>query len=367
MKARISKLSIKGFKSIKNLDAFEPAALNILIGPNGAGKSNFISFFRYVSWMSIGNVQEHIARCGGGGHFLHDGVAREIEADIELKSSAGLNEYSFRMFHAAGDTLVFADERYRYSANRFGERNAHWVSMGVGHKEALISSPSVVAENTTAAAVSGLLKQLEGYQFHNTSLSSRMRSKWKATDNRWLKEDAGNIGPFLLRLRDNEPDAYQKSVSLLRLILPFFHDFVLEPEYGSVLLQWREKGSDVIFDASQASDGMLRTIALVALLGQPAEQLPGVIVLDEPELGLHPFAIDAVAGLIKSVSRHSQVFVATQSPALLDNFEPEDVVVVERQGRESVFTRQDSESLKAWLQEYSISELWEKNVLGGRP
>ena len=322
-----------------------------------------------MSWMLAGSIQEHIAQRGGARMFLHDGpdVTREFEATLELETSAGWNEYFLRMFYAAGDTLVFADERYRYSCRTREKRAQRWSSLGAGHKESMLSLPEVTRENKTADVVSSLLRQLEGYQFHNTSLTARMRSKWAVGDNRWLKEDAGNVGPFLLRLRENEPEAYQKAINLLRLILPFFHDFVLEPDYDRVLLQWREKGSDVIFDASQASDGMLRTIALVALLAQPADQLPGVIVLDEPELGLHPYAIDTIAGLIKSASRHSQVFVATQSATLIDNFEPEDIVVVERQGRESIFKRQDSKSLEGWLKDYSISELWEKNVLGGRP
>lgn len=368
MKARISKLTINGFKSIRKLDQFEPTTLNILIGPNGAGKSNFISFFRFLSWMLSDDLQEHIASQGGGQMLLHDGanVSREIEASIELDSSKRWEEYAFRLFYAAGDTLVFASEKFRVSRKNSHKRRS-WKELGVGQKESVLATTSINESGETMRILLEKLRKVCVYQFHNTSLSSRMRAKWPVEDNRWLKEDAANIGTFLLRIRKNEPACYQKMISLLRLILPFFHDFVLEPDYDRVLLQWREKGSDVIFDASQASDGMLRTIALVALLAQPADQLPGVIVLDEPELGLHPYAIDTIAGLIKSASRHSQVFVATQSATLIDNFEPEDIVVVERQGRESIFKRQDSKSLAGWLKDYSISELWEKNVLGGRP
>lgn len=368
MKARISTLSIKGFKSIKELDRFEPAPMNVLIGPNGAGKSNFISYFRFLNWMLSGDLQEHIASLGGGQMVLHDGanISREIEAAIELDTGQRWEEYAFRLFYAAGDTLVFACEKFRVSFKDNPQRRS-WKELGVGQKESMLASASDGEVGKTMQILLEKLRKVSVYQFHNTSLTSRMRSKWGIEDNRWLKEDAANIGSFLLRLKKNEQSSYAKIVNQLRLILPFFHDFVLEPEYDRVLLQWREKGSDVIFDASQASDGMLRTIALIALLAQPTGLLPDVIVLDEPELGLHPYAIEAIAGLIKSAARHSQVFVATQSATFIDHFEPEDIVVVERRGRESIFKRLDSESLAGWLENYSISELWEKNVLGGRP
>jgi len=156
-------------------------------------------------------------------------------------------------------------------------------------------------------------------------------------------------------------------VETVRFVLPFFADFELEPENGTVLLRWREMGSDQVFGASQASDGMLRVMALVALLGQPEERLPEILVLDEPELGLHPHAIGVVAGMLRSASEHVQVFVATQSQAFVDQFEPEDIVVVDREGRESRFHRLNASELGEWLQDYSVSELWEKNVLGGGP
>ena len=160
---------------------------------------------------------------------------------------------------------------------------------------------------------------------------------------------------------------YQRIVNTVRLILPFFSDFVLQPRHDHLLLNWRERNSDQVFSVSQASDGMLRVIALVTLLLQPERDLPDVLVLDEPELGLHPYAINIVGGLIRAVSTQVQVIVATQSTALVDCFDPEDIVVVEREGRTSTFRQIDVKSLEEWLEDYSLSELWEKNVLGGRP
>lgn len=160
---------------------------------------------------------------------------------------------------------------------------------------------------------------------------------------------------------------YQRIVETIRQILPFFADFELAPDYGKILLSWRERKSDRIFNASQAADGMLRVMALVTLLLQPERDMPDVLIIDEPELGLHPHAINVIGGLIRSLSIKTQVIVATQSMSFIDCFEPRDIVVVERDGRESLFHRLDEESLHDWLEDYSLSELWEKNVIGGRP
>jgi predicted ATPase len=219
----------------------------------------------------------------------------------------------------------------------------------------------------TARVIRHLLRQCVVYQFHNTSETARIRQRWDEKDNRFLKEDAANIAPFLFRLRESVPLAYRRIVETVRQVMPFFADFVLEPTNGRILLQWQEQQTDVVFGAHQASDGTLRTIALIALLLQPTEDIPAVLILDEPELGLHPFAINIVAGLVKSVSAHRQVLLATQSMTFIDHFEAEDIIAVNRKGRESEFVRPDPERLREWLDEYSLADLWEKNILGGRP
>ena len=147
----------------------------------------------------------------------------------------------------------------------------------------------------------------------------------------------------------------------------FLSDFELEPRHQRLLLQWRERNTDEVFSVSQASDGMLRVVALVTLLLLPERKLPDVLILDEPELGLHPYAINVVGGLIRALSDKIQVIVATQSMPFIDCFEPSDLVVVDREERRTTFRRLNDEELEDWLEDYSLSELWEKNVLGGRP
>ncbi|MGE0684732.1 MAG: AAA family ATPase [Candidatus Binatia bacterium] len=366
---KLTKLELHGFKSIRHLADFKLGPLNILIGVNGAGKSNLISFFKLINWMtpSPGNLQFYIGKSGGANVLLHDGVATtpQLEAILTFETDAGVNEYSMRLFHAAPDTLIFADEKYRFSRHTSGGK-ADWKLLGAGHREARLVE---VAEegDQTAKTILWLMKGCVVYQFHNTSDTARIRQRWDVEDNRFLKEDAANLAPFLLRLRDTQPKAYSRIVETLRQIAPFFADFVLEPLGDTVILQWRERNSDIIFGPHQASDGTLRVMALVSLLLQPEEDLPTVVILDEPELGLHPYAIHVVAGLLKSIATRTQVILATQSMTFVDCFEPEHIIVVSRPGRESTFKRLDSERLKEWLEEYSLAELWEKNVLGGRP
>ena len=368
MKSRLHAITLRGFKTIQELNSFEPSSLTVLIGPNCAGKSNFISFFRMMSWMLAGpdNLQVYVGQNGGASSLLHDGPAttREIEAKLTILTDVGENQYNFRLFYGAGDTLIFAEERYRFSDFTF-PTPADWLGTGAGHRAPQLLDRA--AADTTARVIRDILQKIIVHQFHNTSATARIRGKWPMHDNRWLKEDAANIAPVLLRLTEGDARCYQRIVDTIRLILPFFADFELEADNGYLLLAWRERNSDKVFDASQASDGMLRVIALITLLLQPEGDLPDVLILDEPELGLHPYAISIVGGLIHAVSTKMQVIVATQSTAFVDCFEPTDIVVVEREGRKSVFRQLDTSNLQEWLKDYSLSELWEKNVLGGRP
>ncbi len=367
MRPRLTKITLKGFKTIRNLTDFDPGNLTVLIGPNGSGKSNFISFFRLLSWALVppGQLQIYIAEQGGASALLHQGasITQQIETLLSLRTDAGLNEYGFRLFHAAGDTLIFAEEWFRF--RRTGQDRPA-PGLGAGHRE-----PQLIVKagqrNRTAIVILNMLRRIIVHQFHNTAPTARIRSKWDLSDNRWLKEDGANLAPFLYRLMNERPEYYTRIVDTIRLVVPFFATFELYPEFDRVLLRWREIGSDHIFNASQASDGMLRAMALIALLQQPEADLPDVLILDEPELGLHPYAIEMLASLIESASQHVQVVVATQSVTLIDRFEPNDIVVLNRSGSETSFKRLSNIELEEWLKSYTLSELWEKNVVGGRP
>jgi predicted ATPase len=197
-----------------------------------------------------------------------------------------------------------------------------------------------------------------------------MRKTAKLDDNNFLRPDGSNLAAFLYYLREKQPDSYGLIRRTIQRVAPFFEDFQLKPlrlRPDDIKLEWWHKSSDQYFDASSFSDGTLRFIALATLFLQPKEHRPSVILVDEPELGLHPYAIEMLASLIKQASVHTQVIVSTQSSLLLDHFVPEDVLVAERAHGGTVLTRLDSAKLAEWLEDYSLGQLWEKNEFGGRP
>ena len=366
----LQRLSLSGFKTVRQLDGLELGMMNLLIGPNGAGKSNLISFFRMLSRMMMppGGLQLFVAKAGGASTLLHNGpgITQGLAAHLRFRAGESSHVFSFILSHTAQDALVFEAEQLTLRTERPSDPLILPIQMG--HREArLVDTRDGGHFDPAIGEVRQFLIDCLVFQFHNTSETARIRQRWSVTDNGSLKEDGANLAAFLLRVREHHPAHYQRITSTLRQIAPYFADFVLEPEGDSILLRWREIGSDLVFGPHQASDGTLRAMALIALLMQPTAEMPSVIILDEPELGLHPRAIAVLASLLQSAALHRQVIVATQSPVLLDHFEPEQVIVVEREGSESVFRRLDRYKLESWLEEYTLSDLWDKNVLGGRP
>jgi hypothetical protein len=316
-------------------------------------------------------------------------VTPEIDAQLEFDVDNALDTFTMRLSHTAEDTLVFAFEKLDFT--QLGPVQKA-VVLGSGYEETRIreepfqgqfrgppiaGSPSLHFRMTdewkrteqSAKVLRELLDQCQVYHFHDTSPTARIRLACYIRDNHSLWSDGGNLAPVLLRLQNYNNSAYRQIVSTIRLIAPFFEDFVLQPGTGDkeIFLDWRELGSDQVFGPHQLSDGTLRAISLVTLLMQPEDQLPRLIIIDEPELGLHPYALNVVASLIKKASGHTQVMISTQSTSFIDNFDPEDVIVVNRKGKESEFSRLESTKLETWLDEYSLGEVWEKNVIGGGP
>ena len=365
----LRRVILNGFKSIKAMDV-ELRALNILIGANGAGKSNFVSFFKMLNEMMAGRLQQYIGTSGRAQSLLHFGpkVTPQMEARLEFEVDKGMDIYAMRLFHAAGDTLIYADETL--SSLQKGFTSPRLVPLGAGHQETRIGEKADEGE-TTAKTLWYLLNRCRVYHFHDTSSTARVRQYCYIGDNRWLMPDAGNLAAFLLRLREvNGGSAYRRIVTTIRLIAPFFDDFDLEPTGSNqtdIILNWRQKGSDGVFGPHQLSDGTLRAICLLTLLMQPEDELPEFILVDEPELGLHPYALNIVASMFGKASHHKQVLISTQSSSLLDNFDPENVIVVSQENNASEFKRLNPIELEAWLDEYSLGEVWEKNVIGGGP
>lgn len=369
MASPLKKLTIRGFKSIENLEEFPLSSLNVMIGANGAGKTNFVDFFRLLRAMTNESLQKHINEHGGadGFFFLGPKYTRRISAHLEFDDIV----YAFDLEPTANGDLQVGDQQLEYTCDR-GKGGLRFS--GVGHHESQLkarkeqfaeasSGPDLVSD------VHSAVSDRRVYHFHDTSGLAPMRRDQSVRDRKELRTDASNLAAFLLAMRKDFAGTYALIRDTVRLIAPFFDDFLLEPhtkgEEELIRLEWRQKGSDFPFQPHHLSDGTIRFICLATALQQP--QPPSTIVIDEPELGLHPYAINLLADLIQSASERTQVIVSTQSPTLLDHFAPDDVIVVNRRDGRSMFNRLDREDLVKWLCDYTVGELWQKNVFQGGP
>ena len=374
MTNRIESIRIKGFRSLADVEIDDMPGATVLIGANGSGKSNFIRFFDMMSWMIGGRrLAEFIQRQGGADDQLFGGsrISPRMEAELAIRTEQGRDNYRFALAHAHPDRFMFTEEAFRFS--REGRRTeASWQLLGNGHIEAKITEAAQSAEfasvNTrTARFLVNQLLHCAAYQFHDTSYDSRFKRRWEAEENSYLKSHGGNLAAVLLRLEREDIHRFEAICSHIQRVLPVFDRFQIEEDYGSVLLRWKAKGMDKTIGAHLTSDGSLRLFALVTLLNLPPEMLPNVLLLDEPELGLHPAAIALIGDMIKTLAVDRQVIVATQSPLLVDAFGLDEIRVLELRDGRTEIRRYDEDEYRHWLEEYTTGELWQKNLLGGRP
>ena len=373
---RLKSIKISGFRSLRDVELSDFGDANILIGANGSGKSNFMRFFEMLSWMlKSGSLGDFVARHGGADDQLHGGsrVTPVMQAEITLETGSGRNGYRFKLASAHPDLLIFTQEAFRFSRNDWATE-APWTQLEVdGSGEAQIvgtahSAGGHVPNRTTARVIVHLLRNCAVHQFHDTSDRSNFKLRWDADDNDSLRSHGGNLAAVLHRLEIEDNERFDRICRHISRILPVFDRFDIEESYGKVQLRWKAKGTDKTFGAHLTSDGSLRFFALVTLLNLPKEMLPDILLLDEPELGLHPAAVGLVGGMIKKLSLDVQIIVATQSPQLVDVFDLEEVIVLEAEDGETVFRRLNADEFESWLNDgLAAGELWVKNLLGGRP
>lgn len=367
-RTKLDKIEIGGYKSFsaRNPMTINMSDINILLGANGAGKSNIISFFRMLNFMMSGSFQKYVAQNGTNSSILHYGpkVTPVIDGHLSLSNSGGRDYYDFKLSAAAGQQLIISEEKITWEKK--GTNNPFSSIL----KSNFLESALVDSLEPTAVVIRRILSNCKAYQFHDSSQNGVLRQASFKGAAQYLQSEGNNLAAFLLFLRDNYNISYKRIVSYVKMILPSFGDFYLEPDNGYVGLNWTDNlPNDYVFTSDQFSDGSIRFIALATLLLQPEQTMPSVIIIDEPELGLHPYAIGQLAEMIRDASLHAQIIVSTQSTLLIDEF-PADCITVIEHNEDSGYTtakRLAEEQLKEWLMDYSISELWTKNVIGGQP
>jgi len=367
---QLNRLILKGYKSIKQTE-IELNNLNVFIGANGAGKSNFISFFNLLNAIINEQLRIFVPKNGFADAFLHYG--RKHTEAIEAQLKLGTDGYQFRLEPTADNRFIFTDETLTITivynkgldCHDAGPQKQEVTHLGLGHSE---SNLSQFENNSLAQRIMPIIKHWQVYHFHDTSRTALVKQIGSIHDHAYFRSDASNLAAFLYKLKLKHEKQYRAICLTVQKVAPFFGDFILEPtleDSSAILLKWREKGGDFPFTAHHLSDGTLRLICLATVLLQP--QPPTSIIIDEPELGLHPFAINILGSLIRSFSKSKQIILATQSVNLLDQFQPEDVIVTQRRNEATLFNRLKAAELEKWLEDYSLSELWEKNYFNGRP
>ena len=370
----IESLRVRRFRTLADLElsGLPPAA--VLIGPNGSGKSNVLRFFALLRHMLEPRMFESFVKMqGGAGSQLFSGAETtdRITAEVALKIGGERYDYRFALECADPDGFYFSEEAFRKQKDgRFFVRG--WQDLGKGHRDANLvvaaySRQFPYHDRDAASKIVRVLRKCAVYQFHNTGVRSPFRGNREVSPATTLNSDGGNLAAVLYRIERDDLPRYQRICRYVGRLLPGFAGFDISEEQGKVALRWRSDWSASRFGAHLTSDGSLRLFALVTLLNMPPAMLPDVVLLDEPELGLHPAGVSLIGGMIRSLSTQKQIIVATQDPRLVDAFGLDQTFVFElREGRTEV--RQcDPDQYRHWLDEYSTGELWEKNLLGGRP
>lgn len=360
--ARVTSIGVGGFKSIQDLQPLELHPINVFVGANGAGKSNLISFFRLLKAIGRGRLQAFVRQAGGANTLFYYGTKAtpRLWISLEFEGKTGPRKY-FTWLASTETDSVFGEEQVDERATTHLPSTRRFL--GSGHRETFLDASG-------SPELADLLGKIGVFHFADTSENAPIRRRSSIDDNRELHHDGGNLAAFLFAIHETRREYYRRIVTTIQQVAPFFDDFALAPlklDLKSVQLDWRDRDSEYPFGPHQLSDGTLRAMALIALLAQPESDFPSVIVIDEPEIGLHPYALEIVASLVKSASVHTTVVLATQSVGLVNHFAPEDIVTVTRENAQSKFERQSSETLAVWLEDYAIGEIWERNLIGGTP
>ena len=368
---RLESFSFKGLSSLKNVRLELSEGVTLLIGANGAGKSNVVDSIELLSRIIGGELQDEVLRRGGANRLLFVAPKGEPSATSAVLEVWGTpdaqgtkNGYRAAITPNVDDRALLQESVFLHDTPRY--EFPYGQTLPLGLESTVASLPTNSKIGRFAGHVRPLLEGVRVYHFDDVSDNAPPKLLAEVGDNISLRSDAGNVAPYLMRLQQTHPEIYARVVRSVSNVAPFFDDFVLKEEAGRVRLRWKQKRSDRIFMPSELSDGTLRFICLATLLLSPDR--PHVIVLDEPELGLHPYAIAQLGALLRQTVAGEdgrQAVVATQSTQLLEEFSLDNLVLVDRQAGATTLSRPDPEALKVFLNSYSIGDMWNMNLLGG--
>jgi predicted ATPase len=325
--------------------------LNILIGPNGAGKSMFIELLNMINCLFDGRLQEYVSTHGGPDELLRFG--RSVTSRIEIGLFFDKRHYLAVLEPSDDGRLFFAEERV-------GIEGHEDLNIGCGHFETRIREH----ENEIADV------NCQAFNLTNVGRNASIRLPQPFGPCKKLSFDGSNLAPYLYELKENHYGDYVRIIKRLRIIAPFFNDFYLVPNEdtpGTISLKWLESGQDIPLSPNSLSDGMLRFACVLAIFRYPKERRPDIILIDEPDLSLHPKALELLYHIINVVSEYRQIVISTQSEGMINKFKADDIIIADRTGGKTAFHRIDADELEEWLENKTITELWANSIIGGQP
>ena len=392
----IRRLKISGMLSFgpEGIDLpMEP--LNVLIGPNGSGKSNFIEALALLR-AAPRDLSGPVRRRGGIPEWLWKGDDAPGVAIVDAVIS--YTDRTMPLRHVLelgqqGERFEVRDERIENEAPNPGQMEPYFYyryqrgnpvindfidELGGPRRERRLRRSTVYPEESILSQrddpdlypelgwLQSQYRRIELYRNWEFGPAAIHRRSPKADEpSTFLTERGENLALVLSRLRGDSRQAFVKS---LQQIYDGIEDFQVEVGGGRADLFVVERGAGTRYiPVSHLSDGTLRYMALAAILLDP--EPPPLVVIEEPELGLHPDVVLSIGRMLVEASRRMQLVVTTHSHGLIDALDdcPSSVVVCDKHDGESVFERLDPTWLKEWLEQYSLGKLWSAGDLGGNP
>jgi len=352
----IKKLKVKNYKSLKNVE-LDLDKFNVLIGPNASGKTNLLDCLAFISEFAQGNVDGSLKGRGGYEHVVFSGEKENIELFIDFVLNSVASKYSISILKGGID-----EEELTIEDVGVIDRHLNDIKKRVdtGELEKVGAGTWVPAIFYHSPKTREYLTSWRSYNF----ITSEMRKTYSAKRNLILDKNGGNLAQVLLSLHNERPKIFDKIENMLKQAIPQI-DELLTPltEGGDTYVAIREKGFDTPFDHFQVSDGTLRLLAYITAI---ASTEPKLVCFEEPENFIHPRLFELLVEILKKSDK--QIILSTHSPYLVDWVEPEDVIIMEKEEKETVAKRlKGVDKLKKHLEEIGLGELLYSGEVGGVP
>jgi predicted ATPase len=353
----IRTLRLSGWRSIVD-ETIELGPLNVVVGGNGSGKSNLLSVFRVLNAMIGGRLQSLFAADravdDATDDWIHHGVnrAKAIAVSLVLQTRTGVSTYGAAWERAGDGRMPFVDERIGFM--RDGREEPYQRLLGDGHLETQLSDVSNRGDHT-ARVIHNFLARSRFYSFSDLSADSLVRRPCPVQQNRFLAPNGQNAAAVLWRYQREHPDVFERIEAVVRQAFPEIQSILprLSPDGKLVSIDWKRRGTGNRFSLHTVSNGAILFLLMAMLTCQPSAELPLIMAIEEPELGLSPRGIDQLAELMRQASQECQILVTTHSPYLVDACDTEHVIVASQQNHQSQFRRLSDTALEAWLDEYT--------------